>query len=91
MFIRLGFSISHFFASFIPLGTPLWISPFVCLAETISYIVRPVVLIIRPFLKLSIGALGGASLGAMCISYSSLIVFFLLIMFLYEIFVALVH
>lgn len=41
-----------------------------CLAETIRYVVRPVVLMIRPFLNLSIGAFGGAAIGGMCISLS---------------------
>lgn len=62
--------IDVFFRGFIPLGTPLWIAPFVCLAETLSYLVRPIVLMIRPFVNLSIGALGGYVLGGMCFSAS---------------------
>lgn len=57
--------VSDFFSSLVPPSTPLWIAPFVCLAETLSYIVRPVVLLIRPFVNLSIGAMGGYVLGLM--------------------------
>nr|YP_009867149.1 ATP synthase F0 subunit 6 [Diplostomum ardeae]QKG04349.1 ATP synthase F0 subunit 6 [Diplostomum ardeae] len=88
---RLCTNFCSFFSSFVPVGTPLWIAPFVCLAETISYVVRPFVLLIRPFLNLSIGALGGASLGFMSLKFGSLVVLLLLVLFFYEIFVALVH
>nr|YP_010704126.1 ATP synthase F0 subunit 6 [Plagiorchis elegans]WCO87336.1 ATP synthase F0 subunit 6 [Plagiorchis elegans] len=89
-FSRIFNNFNLFFSSFIPLGTPLWIAPFVCLAETLSYIVRPVVLLIRPFVNLSMGSLGGYVLGGMCFK-SGYVVFFLLILFFYEIFVAVVH
>nr|AYH51376.1 ATP synthase F0 subunit 6 [Cotylurus marcogliesei] len=91
MFFRLDVNLRSFFSSFIPGGTPLWIAPFVCLAETISYIVRPFVLLIRPFLNLSIGALGGASLGYLFLKFGGGVIFFLLVLFFYEVFVALVH
>nr|YP_008578690.1 ATP synthase F0 subunit 6 [Haplorchis taichui]AGW07001.1 ATP synthase F0 subunit 6 [Haplorchis taichui] len=83
-------SMSAFFCGFVPQGTPLWIAPFVCLAETLSYVVRPVVLMIRPFVNLSIGALGGAVLGALSMT-SGWVLFFLVLLFFYEVFVALVH
>lgn len=89
-FRRIFASLDSFFSSFVPLGTPLWIAPFVCLAETLSYIVRPVVLLIRPFVKLSMGSLGGYVLGSMCFK-SSILVVLLLFLFFYEIFVAVVH
>lgn len=54
-----------FFSSFVPQGTPLWIAPFVCLAETLSYLVRPGVLMIRPFVNLTMGSIGGYVLGGM--------------------------
>nr|AYH51417.1 ATP synthase F0 subunit 6 [Tylodelphys immer] len=91
MFSRLDENFSSFFASFVPSGTPLWIAPFVCLAETISYLVRPFVLLIRPFLNLSIGALGGAALGLMSLKFGSGLVILLVVLFFYEVFVALVH
>nr|AKP94286.1 ATP synthase F0 subunit 6 [Diplostomum spathaceum] len=91
MFFRLRTEISLFFSSFVPTGTPLWIAPFVCLAETISYLVRPFVLLIRPFLNLSIGAFGGASLGFMTLHFGTGVIFLLVLLFFYEIFVALVH
>lgn len=83
-------AVKDFFRGFVPIGTPLWIAPFVCLAETLRYLVRPVVLMIRPFVNLSIGALGGAVLGG--ISFSrNWVVLFLIALFFYEVFVALVH
>nr|AYH51366.1 ATP synthase F0 subunit 6 [Cardiocephaloides medioconiger] len=91
MFFRLGNDLRLFFSSFVPSGTPMWIAPFVCLAETISYVVRPFVLLVRPLLNLSIGALGGASLGYLSIKFGLGVVLFLLVLFFYEIFVALVH
>nr|YP_009745466.1 ATP synthase F0 subunit 6 [Tetraonchus monenteron]QIH29912.1 ATP synthase F0 subunit 6 [Tetraonchus monenteron] len=89
---RLFSGINIFFASFIPSGTPLWISFFVGLAETISYIVRPFILIIRPFLNISIGAVAGAGLSGLFVSsFNPLVFLVLLILFFYEVFVALVH
>nr|YP_009734331.1 ATP synthase subunit 6 [Echinostoma revolutum]QIJ97883.1 ATP synthase subunit 6 [Echinostoma revolutum] len=82
---------ASFFSGFVPPGTPLWIAPFVCLAETLSYIVRPVVLMIRPFVNLTIGALGGAALGALGFKFGVWVVSFLFLLFFYEVFVALVH
>nr|WRY69011.1 ATP synthase F0 subunit 6 [Cichlidogyrus cirratus] len=87
---RLEDGIGSFFASLIPTGTPLWIAPFVGLAETISYLVRPVVLMIRPFLNITIGALGAASLAGMSVG-AKLILLPLLLIFFYEVFVAVVH
>lgn len=34
-----------------------------CLSETLRYVVRPIVLMIRPFVKLTIGSMGGYVLG----------------------------
>lgn len=80
----------EFFSGFVPSGTPLLIAPFVCLAETIRYVVRPVVLMIRPFLNITIGCFGGHALGLLLLG--SYIVFpALVVLFFYEIFVALVH
>nr|YP_010947752.1 ATP synthase F0 subunit 6 [Azygia robusta]WMH04199.1 ATP synthase subunit 6 [Azygia robusta]WMH04211.1 ATP synthase subunit 6 [Azygia robusta] len=80
----------EFFCSFIPVGSPLWVSPFVCLAETISYVIRPCILLLRPFLNLSAGAFGGLFLGGMSLT-SFPVVLLLLVLFFYEVFVALVH
>nr|QYC97731.1 ATP synthase F0 subunit 6 [Diplostomoidea sp. MSB para 30071] len=91
MFTRFFFDVRYFLSSFVPLGTPVWIAPFVCLAETISYLVRPFVLIVRPMLNLSIGAFGGVSLGFMTLKFSPVLLLFLLVLFFYEVFVALVH
>nr|YP_009829431.1 ATP synthase F0 subunit 6 [Enterogyrus malmbergi]QJD07093.1 ATP synthase F0 subunit 6 [Enterogyrus malmbergi] len=87
---RIEGGVDEFFSSLLPPGTPLWIAPFVGLAETISYIVRPVVLMVRPFLNITIGAFGAVALGGMFIS-NYFVGLFLLILFFYEIFVAMVH
>nr|YP_010121351.1 ATP synthase F0 subunit 6 [Scutogyrus longicornis]QRC77980.1 ATP synthase F0 subunit 6 [Scutogyrus longicornis] len=87
---RVEDGISLFLSSLVPSGTPLWIAPFVGLAETISYIVRPAVLMIRPFLNITIGALGASSLAGMTMSNCGLVVF-LIFVFFYEVFVAIVH
>lgn len=85
------FGPSSFFSGFVPVGTPLWIAPFICLAETLSYLIRPVVLMIRPFVKLTIGSLGGVALGSLCFRIRWWVLLFLFILFFYEVFVALVH
>lgn len=86
-----GIGPASFFCGFVPIGTPLWIAPFICLAETLRYIIRPIVLMIRPFVKLTIGSLGGVALGSMCFSLGWGVLFFLFVLFFYEVFVALVH
>nr|AFD18220.1 ATPase subunit 6 [Neobenedenia melleni] len=87
---RICTGLNEFFSSLLPPGTPLGIAPFVCLAETISYIVRPIVLMIRPFLNITIGSIGGASLASITMSLTG-IYLFLCLLFFYEIFVAVVH
>nr|QYA17641.1 ATP synthase F0 subunit 6 [Echinostomatidae sp. MSB para 30070] len=82
---------TSFFSGFVPPGTPLWIAPFVCLAETLSYIVRPIVLMIRPFVNLTIGTLGGVAIGGLGFKFGVWIISFLFLLFFYEVFVALVH
>nr|YP_009756894.1 ATP synthase F0 subunit 6 [Capsala pricei]QIK50411.1 ATP synthase F0 subunit 6 [Capsala pricei] len=90
LFSRLEGGLSSFFSTLLPPGTPLAIAPFVCLAETISFIVRPLVLMLRPFLNITIGGLGGISLGMMAMNNNAILIF-LCLLFLYEIFVAVVH
>nr|YP_010461151.1 ATP synthase F0 subunit 6 [Carassotrema koreanum]UUF92000.1 ATP synthase subunit 6 [Carassotrema koreanum] len=79
-----------FFSGLLPVGTPLWIAPFVCLVEGLSYIVRPFVLMLRPFVNLSMGAFGGHALGSLFFS-SGVFLILLFVFFFYEIFVAVVH
>lgn len=89
-FRRLFDNIHEFFGSFVPVGTPMYICPLVCVAETISYIIRPIVLILRPFINISLGAYGAVALCNLCfISKGWLVVLFIL--FFYEVFVAVVH
>nr|QXU59685.1 ATP synthase F0 subunit 6 [Cephalochlamys namaquensis] len=88
--MRLFKSPNIFFSGFVPIGTPLYICPLVCCAETISYFIRPLVLIIRPFINISLGCFGGIALGGFCLgSYWWIIA--LTLLFFYEVFVALVH
>lgn len=89
-FSRIFVDFQGFFSSFVPNGTPLWIAPFVCLAETLRYLVRPGVLMIRPFVKLSMGARGGYVLGMLGFQHIW-VVSFIFFLFFYEIFVAVVH
>nr|BBB87237.1 ATP synthase subunit 6 [Moniezia sp. MN-2015] len=81
---------SEFFSTFIPVGTPFYICPLVCLAESISYVIRPVVLILRPFINISLGCFGGIAICSLSFLHY-LWVLCLLILFLYEVFVAIVH
>lgn len=79
-----------FFRGFVPVGTPLYICPLVCLAETISFIIRPFVLIFRPFINISLGCVGAAAVGNFCFTSVAWLTI-LLLLFFYEVFVALVH
>nr|YP_009466057.1 ATP synthase F0 subunit 6 [Hydatigera kamiyai]BAN15670.1 ATP synthase subunit 6 [Hydatigera kamiyai] len=81
---------SAFFASFVPLGTPIYICPLVCIAESISYVIRPFVLILRPFINISLGCFGAAFVGGV-VSVNYLWFLVLVVLFFYEVFVALVH
>nr|UFQ89286.1 ATP synthase F0 subunit 6 [Echeneibothrium multiloculatum] len=87
---RIVFNYNEFFSSFVPVGTPLYICPLVCVAETISYMIRPFVLIFRPFINISLGCFGAAAIGNFCFG-SGLWFIILSIVFFYEVFVALVH
>lgn len=53
--------------------------------------VRPIILMIRPFVNLTIGAMGGVALGAMSLEFGVWVLLFMVVLFFYEIFVALVH
>nr|QXU59709.1 ATP synthase F0 subunit 6 [Bothridium pithonis] len=88
--MRLFESPNNFFSSFVPIGTPIYICPLVCCAETVSYIIRPFVLIFRPFINISLGCFGAVAVGNFCL-FGGLWVVVLFIIFFYEVFVALVH
>ena len=89
-FRRLSIDIKEFFSSFVPVGTPMYICPLVCIAESISYIIRPVVLILRPFINIRLGCFGAVALCKLC--FNSWVWFIVLfILFFYEVFVAVVH
>lgn len=79
-----------FFSSFIPVGTPIYICPLVCLAETVRYIIRPIVLILRPFINISLGCIGAVAICKLCFS-SAYWIIILILLFFYEVFVAVVH
>ena len=82
--------VNSFFGGFVPVGTPLYICPVVCLAETIRYIIRPLVLILRPFIKISLGCIGTVAICSLRFNSINWILI-LLILFFYEVFVAVVH
>nr|AWD28812.1 ATPase subunit 6 [Echinococcus granulosus] len=87
---RIFNNVNGFFACFVPLGTPLWICFLVCLAESISYVIRPVVLVLRPFINISLGCFGAVALGNLCFvnCWWGLV---LVGLFFYEVFVVLIH
>lgn len=87
---RVFFDIKEFFSMFVPLGTPLYICPLVCLAETVRYIIRPIVLILRPFIKIRLGCFGAVAICNLCFSRSAWFLA-LVVLFFYEVFVAIVH
>lgn len=61
LFLSLFFSRLFFFkdfsASFVPEGSPQIMAFFVSFAELVSYFIRPFVLMLRPYLNLSLGCL----------------------------------
>nr|YP_007890986.1 ATP synthase F0 subunit 6 [Hydatigera parva]BAN15658.1 ATP synthase subunit 6 [Hydatigera parva] len=87
---RVVSDVNSFFASFVPVGTPLFICPLVCIAELVSYCIRPVVLIIRPFVNISLGCFGAVALGSL-IEVNVWWWILLFVLFFYEVFVAVVH
>nr|QDO72057.1 ATP synthase F0 subunit 6 [Schistosoma haematobium]QDO72098.1 ATP synthase F0 subunit 6 [Schistosoma haematobium] len=92
VFTRLYSSFSKFFAEMIPSGSPLWILPFIPHIEMISFLIRPVVLLLRPFINISVGIYAGLTIGDLFIlSDNYTFMFFLFIFFIYEVFVIVVH
>lgn len=87
---RVESRVSVFFGRFLPVGTPLYICPLVCLAERVRYVIRPIVLILRPFINISLGCIGGVALCSLCF-INWWWIFLLVILFFYEVFVAIVH
>nr|YP_009938508.1 ATP synthase F0 subunit 6 [Prosthogonimus cuneatus]QNU39792.1 ATP synthase F0 subunit 6 [Prosthogonimus cuneatus] len=70
MVSRLEFSVSLFLSSFVPSGVSSFFGLFLCVVETISYLIRPFVLVFRPFLNFVIGGVVGHSLfGSFCYWY----------------------
>lgn len=90
-FSRIFNKFNVFFSGFIPVGTPIYICPLVCVAERISYIIRPIVLVLRPFINISLGCFGAVAVGDLCFSGRLIWFLMLLVLFFYEVFVAVVH
>nr|QZZ81260.1 ATP synthase F0 subunit 6 [Prosthogonimus pellucidus] len=103
MLSRLESSVSVFLSSFVPSGVSSFFGFFLCVVETISYLIRPFVLVLRPFLNFTIGGIVGHSLliSSCCWNFenpgiysscSYLVVWFCLLAFLfYEWFVSVVQ
>lgn len=87
---RLFNDFNIFFRQFVPVGTPVYICPLVCLAETIRFIIRPMVLILRPFINIRLGCFGTVAACGLCFN-KWLLILLIFILFLYEVFVAVVH
>nr|YP_626442.1 ATP synthase F0 subunit 6 [Schistosoma spindale]AAZ57329.1 ATP synthase F0 subunit 6 [Schistosoma spindale] len=88
---RIDDSIMNFFASFIPDGSPMWILPFIPHIEILSYVIRPVVLLLRPFINISVGTYLGIMIGSLCFSFSGYLLIVLIFLFIYEVFIVFVH
>nr|BAV82953.1 ATP synthase F0 subunit 6 [Schistosoma margrebowiei] len=88
---RLDSSITDFLASMIPSGSPSWILPFIPHIEIVSFVIRPVVVLIRPFINISVGVYVGLAIGNLCFSSSGVVSVVLLALFVYEVFVVFVH
>lgn len=89
-FQRLCDNVKLFFRKFLPIGTPAYICPLVCIAERVRFIIRPVVLILRPFINIRLGCYGAVALCKLCLT-SWLWLIMLFVLFFYEVFVAIVH
>nr|YP_009092175.1 ATP synthase F0 subunit 6 [Dicrocoelium chinensis]AHG06500.1 ATP synthase F0 subunit 6 [Dicrocoelium chinensis] len=90
LFSRLS-SVSMFLVSLVPSGTPLWIVPVIFFIELISFLIRSLVLVLRPIVNLAFGCLGSAAGYYSVLSvqgYGALIVFVLLF---YESLVLIIH
>lgn len=87
---RLFRKFNTFFSGFIPVGTPIYICPLVCLAETIRFVIRPIVLILRPFINIRLGCVGTVAICKLCFN-NVLLISVIFILFFYEVFVAIVH
>nr|AFE02903.1 ATP synthase F0 subunit 6 [Schistosoma turkestanicum] len=90
-FSRLYNSVDEFLASLIPAGSPIWISPFVQIVELISYLIRPIVLFLRPLINISIGIVGSLYIGGLYSVLGWLVLGILFFMFFYEVFIVLIH
>nr|YP_009092187.1 ATP synthase F0 subunit 6 [Dicrocoelium dendriticum]AHG06512.1 ATP synthase F0 subunit 6 [Dicrocoelium dendriticum] len=90
LFSRLS-SVGMFLVSLVPSGTPLWIVPVIFFIELVSFLVRSLVLVLRPIVNLAFGCFGSAA-GHYCVlgmqGYGALIIFVLLF---YESLVLLIH
>ncbi|VDN99055.1 unnamed protein product [Rodentolepis nana] len=84
---RLFRKFNTFFSGFIPVGTPIYICPLVCLAETIRFVIRPIVLILRPFINIRLGCVGTVAICKLCFN-NVLLISVIFILFFYEVFVA---
>ena len=81
-----------FSASFVPEGSPQSMAFFVRFAELISYFIRPFVLMLRPYLNLSLGSLVCHFVWSYLYSGLGVLYLFLgLLLFFYEVFVTIVH
>nr|QIX04641.1 ATP synthase F0 subunit 6 [Brachydistomum sp. PakPr2] len=90
VFSRLG-RWDLFLTSLLPCGTPLWIAPAIFYIELVSFLVRPLVLVLRPIVNLAFGCFG-TIISFHCVlgfhEFGVPLVFFLLV---YETILLMVH
>lgn len=73
--MRLSFRLGDFLAHILPLGSPRFLNPFLCLVELVRLIVRPVTLAVRLMANMRTGHILIGLLGIRAINSSSLMVF----------------
>lgn len=86
---RLDDFIMMFSAGLVPLGSPFWVLPIIQHIELVSYLIRPVVILKYPFIKISVGIYRRALIGDLCLVWSHF--GFLFVICTYEVFVALIY
>lgn len=85
---RLDDLIMMFSAGLVPLGSPFWVLLIIQHIELASYLIRPVVILKYPFIKISVGIYRRAMIGDLCFVWSHF--GFLFVLCTYEVFVALI-
>nr|AKC58419.1 ATPase subunit 6 [Eurytrema pancreaticum] len=92
LLVRLA-DFNEFLISFLPVGCPLYLAPFVFLLELFSFFfVRFIVLLFRPIINMFLGHYAiGLACNLMCTGHVCVGFFFFFLVVCYELFVTLIH